>query len=122
MSRTEKQACPNWTAGLRDRLVRTVPKGQWLPDRQPACVRSWIYVFGVACLAALIVVIGSGITLTVKGAAWWHLSALGHFVNSSTKSTGRSGRLLQLRSDQAHAAVGRRRLPGGSGQSRESGW
>lgn len=72
----------NWTVRLRRRITRTVPPGQWLPDRQPAYVRSWIYVFGVATLAALLVVIGSGVVLTVEGAAWWHTSSVGHFVNS----------------------------------------
>jgi ubiquinol-cytochrome c reductase cytochrome b subunit len=72
----------SWTVRLRDRLSRTVPPGQWLPDRQPAYVRSWIYVFGVATLAALLVVLGSGAVLAVEGSAWWHTSSLGHFVNS----------------------------------------
>ncbi len=73
----------SWTVRLRERLSRTVPPGQLLPDRQPAYVHSWIYVFGVACLAALVYVIASGVVLAVKGAAWWHISALGHFVNST---------------------------------------
>ena len=73
----------NWTSRLRGRVIRTVPEGQWLPDRQPAYVRSWIYVFGVATLAALVYVIASGVVLAVKGAAWWHSSGLGHFVNST---------------------------------------
>jgi len=72
----------NWTARLRRRITRTVPPGQWLPDRQPVYVRSWIYVFGVATLAALLVVLGSGVVLSVGGSAWWHTSAVGHFVNS----------------------------------------
>ena len=37
----------SWTRALRERLSRTVPPGQLLPDRQPAGARSWIYVFGV---------------------------------------------------------------------------
>lgn len=73
----------NWTTGLRTRVVRTVPPGQWLPDRQPAYVRSWIYVFGVATLAAFLVVLASGLVLTIGGVAWWHTSAVGHFVNST---------------------------------------
>ena len=72
----------NWTARLRGRVSRTVPPGQWLPDRQPAYVRSWIYVFGVATLAALLVVLASGGVLAIGGSAWWHTSSLGHFVNS----------------------------------------
>ena len=73
---------PTWTSRLRRRISRTVPEGQWLPDRQPVYVRSWIYVFGVATLAAFLVVLGSGFVLAIEGSAWWHGSALGHFVNS----------------------------------------
>jgi quinol-cytochrome oxidoreductase complex cytochrome b subunit len=67
---------------LRDRLARTVPPGQVLPDRQPAYVRSWIYVFGVATLAAFVFVLASGLVLALKGSAWWHTSSVGHFANS----------------------------------------
>lgn len=73
----------SWTIRLRRRISRTVPPGQWLPDRQPAYVRSWIYVFGVATLAALVVAIVSGCVLAIGGSAWWHTSSLGHFVNST---------------------------------------
>ncbi|MDX6302542.1 MAG: hypothetical protein QOF53_3756 [Nocardioidaceae bacterium] len=73
---------PSWTSAVRDRVAGLVPPGQALPDRQPAYVASWIYVFGVATLAALLVVVVSGLALAVGGAAWWHTSSLGHFVNS----------------------------------------
>jgi ubiquinol-cytochrome c reductase cytochrome b subunit len=72
----------SWTTALRDRIVHTVPPGQALPDRQPVYVSSWIYVFGVLTLAALTVVVVTGCALAVGGAAWWHVSSLGHFVNS----------------------------------------
>jgi ubiquinol-cytochrome c reductase cytochrome b subunit len=72
----------NWTVRLRTRMARTVPPGQLLPDRQPVYVSSWIYVFGVLTLAALLVVIASGVILTLGGVTWWHVSSLGHFVNS----------------------------------------
>ena len=70
------------TARLRSRIEHTVPAGQALPDRQPAYVASWVYVFGVASLAAFIVVLVSGGVLALGGAVWWHRSGLGHFVNS----------------------------------------
>lgn len=73
----------NWTTRLHDRLSRTVPPGQLLPSRQPVYVASWIYVFGVLSLASLLVVIGSGLVLALKGATWWHTSSVGHFVNST---------------------------------------
>jgi hypothetical protein len=80
---TEQPDSTSWTVRLRRRISRTVPEGQWLPDRQPAYVRSWIYVFGVATLAALLFVIVSGVVLTVGGATWWHTSSVGHFFNST---------------------------------------
>ncbi len=49
-----------WTAALKERMSRTLPADQVLPDRQPAYVASWIYVFGVLTLAGLLVVVGSG--------------------------------------------------------------
>jgi len=78
----ENRASRSWTVRLRARLSRTVPPGQLLPDRQPAYVRSWIYVFGVATLAAFLFVLASGVVLAVKGATWWHTSSVGLFVNS----------------------------------------
>jgi len=72
----------NWTSRLRSRIAGLVPPGQALPDRQPVYVASWIYVFGVLTLAALAVVILSGGVLAIGGVAWWHVSSLGHYVNS----------------------------------------
>ena len=72
----------SWTVRLRDQITALVPPGEALPDHQPEYVASWIYVFGVLTLAALVVVVGSGVVLTLGGVAWWHVSALGHFVNS----------------------------------------
>jgi len=72
----------SWTVWLRDRLVRLVPPGEALPDRQPAYVVSWIYVFGVLTLASLVVVLVSGGLLALGGATWYHVSSVGHFVNS----------------------------------------
>lgn len=71
-----------WTAALKDRLSRALPAEQVLPDRQPAYVASWIYVFGVLTLAALVVVVGSGCVLALGGSVWWHTSGIGHFANS----------------------------------------
>ncbi|WP_076263317.1 cytochrome b N-terminal domain-containing protein [Intrasporangium flavum] len=71
-----------WTARLRTRIERTVPPGEALPDRQPAYVSSWIYVFGVLTLASLAVVVVTGCILALGGVDWWHTSSTGHFVNS----------------------------------------
>jgi hypothetical protein len=71
-----------WTARLRRRALRLLPPGKLLPDRQPAYVASWVYVFGVASLAALGMVIVSGFAIALGGADWWHTNPVGHFFNS----------------------------------------
>jgi hypothetical protein len=71
-----------WTSRVRRRALRALPPGKLLPDRQPAYVASWIYVFGVGSLAALGVAIVSGFGLALGGPDWWHYNSVGHFFNS----------------------------------------
>jgi ubiquinol-cytochrome c reductase cytochrome b subunit len=71
-----------WTARLRNKVFGTFPPEKLLPDRQPAYVDSWIYVFGVASIAAFIILVVTGLVLTFEGPAWYHVSGVGHFVNS----------------------------------------
>ena len=71
-----------WTARARRWALGTFPPRKLLPDRQPAYVSSWIYVFGVAALAALGVVLASGAALALGGTDWWHTNPVGHFFNS----------------------------------------
>jgi len=71
-----------WSARLRRAAVNALPPGRLLPDRQPAFVASWIYVFGALTLAALAIVVLSGMVLAIEGPTWWHLSRVGLFVNS----------------------------------------
>ena len=73
---------PGWTAAVRDRLSRRLTVEELLPTRQPSYVGSWVYVFGVVTIAALVWVVASGCVLAFMGSAWWHTSSLGHFVNS----------------------------------------
>jgi len=71
-----------WTARVRRRTLSLLPPDKLLPDRQPAYVASWVYVFGVATLAALGVAIVSGFAIAVGGPDWWHTNPIGHFFNS----------------------------------------
>jgi ubiquinol-cytochrome c reductase cytochrome b subunit len=71
-----------WTTRLRLGWQKNLPIEKLLPDTQPAYVDSWIYTFGVATLASLALIIFSGLILAFEGPAWYHLSSVGHFVNS----------------------------------------
>lgn len=71
-----------WTARLRRTWLEKLPPEKLLPDRQPSYVASWIYVFGVATLAAFVVILATGFVLAFAGPAWYHISSLGHFTNS----------------------------------------
>jgi hypothetical protein len=71
-----------WTARARRWALGSFPPRKLLPDRQPAYVSSWVYVFGVASLAALAVVLASGGALALGGPDWWHTNPVGHFFNS----------------------------------------
>jgi Cytochrome b(N-terminal)/b6/petB len=72
----------SWTVKVREAAVEALPPEKLLPDGQPTYVASWIYVFGVASIASLIVIILSGSILALKGPAWWHDTDVGHFFNS----------------------------------------
>ena len=71
-----------WTGAVRRLLERRLPLNHLLPSRQPFFVGSWVYVFGVVAITALIWVIGSGVVLAFFGPGWWHVSGVGRFVNS----------------------------------------
>lgn len=71
-----------WTARLRILFQKFLPPDKLIPDRQPAYVDSWVYVFGVATLASLFIVVVSGIVIAIGGTDWWHTNPLGHFFNS----------------------------------------
>ena len=71
-----------WTSRVRRWALRVLPPRKLLPDRQPAYVASWVYVFGVATLATLGLAIVSGFAIAIGGTDWWHTNPIGHFCNS----------------------------------------
>jgi quinol-cytochrome oxidoreductase complex cytochrome b subunit len=81
-SRGGDESTGSWTAAARRQLERRLPWENLLPDRQPFYVGSWVYVFGVVTIAALIWVVLSGVVLAAFGPQWWHLSSVGRFFNS----------------------------------------
>ena len=72
----------SWTLRTRRFIDRTLPMDHLLPHRQPYYVGSWVYVFGVITIAALVWVLVSGVVLSFMGPQWWHASSVGRFFNS----------------------------------------
>ncbi|HET7465330.1 MAG TPA: cytochrome b N-terminal domain-containing protein [Candidatus Dormibacteraeota bacterium] len=72
----------SWTLRTRRWVDRVLPMDNLLPHRQPYYVGSWVYVFGVITIAALVWVVISGVVLSFMGPQWWHDSGLGRFFNS----------------------------------------
>lgn len=72
----------SWTGRVRAATLEKMKPEDLLPEEQPAYVASWIYIFGVLTIAALVMLIVSGLILTFEGPSWWHTSAIGHYINS----------------------------------------
>ncbi|MBW4095368.1 MAG: cytochrome B6 [Acidobacteria bacterium] len=71
-----------WTGKARRWLLKQLPPEKLLPEDQPSYVASWAYVFGMGAVAGLVFIIASGVVLSLNGPQWYHVSSLGHFVNS----------------------------------------
>src|SRR5664279_2322035 len=72
----------SWIGRVRERLETELPYEKLLPETQPSYVASWIYVFGVLTLAALAMIVASGVVLAFEGPSWYHISSVGLFFNS----------------------------------------
>src|SRR5579864_3470582 len=72
----------NLTERLQKRLATALPYEELAPAEQPAYVHSYVYLFGIATLASFLLLILSGIILSLFGPQWWHSSTVGHFFNS----------------------------------------
>lgn len=72
-----------WTSRVRRRVLAVLPPGKLLPDRQPAYVASWVYLFGVASLVAFAMAVVTGLLIALGGTDWWHVNPIGHFFNSA---------------------------------------
>jgi len=80
--REEVDTDRSWTGRTRRWVMKRLPPEKLLPNTQPSYVASWIYVFGMGAIASLVFIIASGAVLSLNGPMWYHLSSLGHFVNS----------------------------------------
>jgi len=79
---SDREDAHQWTARVRHAAESAFPPDRLLPDRQPAYLTSWVYVFGILTVTTLAWVIITGCILALMGPNWWHVSTTGHFVNS----------------------------------------
>jgi quinol-cytochrome oxidoreductase complex cytochrome b subunit len=70
------------TERLQRRLADELPYEELLPADQPAYVHSYVYLFGIATVASLALLIVTGFVLAGFGPQWWHSSTGGHYLNS----------------------------------------
>jgi ubiquinol-cytochrome c reductase cytochrome b subunit len=63
-------------------LKRNLTLEDVLPTKMPVYVNSVAYLFGAATLAALIMLILTGLVMVAFGPTWYHHSGTGHFFNS----------------------------------------
>jgi hypothetical protein len=75
-----------WTGKVRGWMLHRLPPDKLLPEDQPSYVASWIYVFGMGAIAALVYIIISGCILALNGPSWYHVSAWG--ISSTAPTCG----------------------------------
>jgi quinol-cytochrome oxidoreductase complex cytochrome b subunit len=72
----------NLTRKAQMALRDTMTLEDALPTKMPLYVNSVAYLFGVSALSALGMLGITGIVMAAFGPGWYHVSKLGHFVNS----------------------------------------
>ena len=72
-----------WTGVVRKKWLKNLPPEKMLPEHQPAYVASWIYVFGMLTIIAMVFAIGTGVVITLGGVQWFHQSSIGRFFNAT---------------------------------------
>jgi ubiquinol-cytochrome c reductase cytochrome b subunit len=79
--RTPAPGQDNWTVRTREYGLRFWPPERLLPGREPNYVASALYLFGAVTIAAFVLLVLTGVVLSVKGPLWWHASGVGRFFN-----------------------------------------
>jgi quinol-cytochrome oxidoreductase complex cytochrome b subunit len=72
----------NLTRSTQDFLKENLTLADALPTEMPVYVNSTAYLFGVSALSALVILILTGVVMSLFGPDWYHRSGIGHFVNS----------------------------------------
>ena len=72
----------NITHSTQNFLKKNLSLEDALPTHMPVYVNSVAYLFGVSALSALVMLILTGVVMSIFGPEWYHFSGLGRFVNS----------------------------------------
>ena len=72
----------SWTAGAKRFIELHYGWDRVLPERQPVFVRSLVYSFGALTIAALLMLICTGLVLAANGPLWWLDSRSGMYIRA----------------------------------------
>jgi len=72
----------NLTRKTQDFLKDNLTLEDALPTELPIYVNSTAYLFGASALSALVMLIVTGIVMSLFGPSWYHVSKIGRFFNS----------------------------------------
>jgi len=72
----------NLTRGFQNLIQKNLTMEDALPTKMPVYVNSFAYLFGVISLSSLVMLIGTGVVMTIFGPEWYHFSSAGRFLNS----------------------------------------
>lgn len=72
----------NLTRRAQSLLTENISLEDALPTHMPVYVNSVAYLFGVSALSGVVMLIVTGLVMSLFGPDWYHLTAIGHFVNS----------------------------------------
>ena len=72
----------NLTKSAQTTIQQSISLEDALPTQMPVYVNSMAYLFGVSALSAFGMLVLTGTVMAAFGPGWYHVSTVGHFVNS----------------------------------------
>jgi len=72
----------NLTRAFQNLIKKNLSMEDALPTKLPVYVNSVAYLWGVVSLCSLVMLIVTGVVMTIFGPEWYHFSSAGRFLNS----------------------------------------
>lgn len=67
---------------VRDLVERELPWRRLLPGTEPVYVHRWTYLFGAGAICGFLLLVLTGLVMTLRGPQWSQVSDVGRFVDS----------------------------------------